>query len=346
MRATGTLVGAHRGWTRRMAGRRHRWHLRIDSLEGRDLLSVIATIRSGRLDLPAGLAVSADVSESPASRESSHTVSGESGADSATHGPHPSVGSAPAASAGRGNAGGGGAFRRAGLQLIEARGPLDEFTARGPADPTTADDPADVEPDLLGVGGRAVVDPALAGLVVGWESDESGQIAASVGLASDRIAGLGGWARPAANVFPTASLPTGSTAYVLTDLDPWPVEPGARTGPPGDQLHTLSILAEAADSEENATARARLLDSATPADWEEIDREMRQLLAGIGGLAELPKVRQAGRVWLPLIGAAALLYLTHRATTGRRRLFRRASPRTRWPAHPPLPVGPWPLSPP
>lgn len=119
-------------------------------------------------------------------------------------------------------------------------------------------------------------------------------------------------------------------------------EARAWTGPRDGDIRTLAIVSDQMEEGlAEAATRANLLDGEGPVDWEAIDRDLRQILDGLG----LPGVREASRAglaWVPWVGVVAGAYLSHRAAAGRRRLFRRdRSPRL---SPDPLPVGPWPLS--
>jgi hypothetical protein len=97
-----------------------------------------------------------------------------------------------------------------------------------------------------------------------------------------------------------------------------------------------------ADREPEAPVWHHLVDGAINPDWEAIDREMRQLLGQIGDLARAPDGPRR-RAWLLWIGAAAVLYVSQRASAVPRRLFRCPG---RCAADLLVPDGPWPLGPP
>src|SRR5262249_50155390 len=133
---------------------------------------------------------------------------------------------------------------------------------------------------------------------------------------------------------------------VIPGLGLWPGDGRIRSGPAGQELRELAIVAGTAAHEARSPAWAELLEGPLSPDWESIDREMRRFLAGIGGLADTSEVREAGQSWLYWFVAATALFSAQRAR-GPRRLCGRAGPGAGGvAAHHSLPVGPWPLGPP
>jgi hypothetical protein len=118
----------------------------------------------------------------------------------------------------------------------------------------------------------------------------------------------------------------------------------ARTALPTPGDYSLLLPVSLVASGRNAAAWANLLEGATRGDWEAVDGELRQFLSGLGGLAEHTNESEVGRTWPLWIGMATALLMARRASSGRRRLFRRSVQEALWASsRRPVPVGPWPL---
>jgi hypothetical protein len=107
------------------------------------------------------------------------------------------------------------------------------------------------------------------------------------------------------------------------------------------------FLVTIADSEREAPAPewSDFLVCGLLPDWKAIDRELRQLLSGLGGLAGDPDGVGAAPPWPVWVCVAATLLLARRASAGRRRVFSRPARESTWvSARRSVPVGPWPLS--
>ncbi len=233
-----------------------------------------------------------------------------------------------------------GGLRRSVNDMIAARTMLESVsTPHAPIDPTTLEGLTEATAEGAGAGGTSGIDLAEIP-TLGKDSTDP----ASIG-------GLG----------TAANRPSTSTPLISSVMKPAPDhtvarttlhitageterlgEVRSRTGTNAEDLQTLAIVSDSMDQIPGETViRVGLLDGEGQVNWEEIDRDLRQILDGLG----LPGIRnasQTGLAWVPWVGAVAGAYLSHRATAGRRRPFWRAPARGLSPA--PLPVGPWPLS--
>ncbi len=95
------------------------------------------------------------------------------------------------------------------------------------------------------------------------------------------------------------------------------------------------------------TVMAEVLEGAMRPDWDGVDRELRQFLAGLSGLARAGHETGTGQAWAIRIGTIAAAASLHRMAAGRRRTFLTLKvPVPGAKANRPDPIGPWPLGPP
>lgn len=344
MRTRWIMVAMKQGSDERWARRRRCLPcLPMERLEGRGLLSAGGAVRPAHLvDLPDRLREGAYLSAAT-TRQAVHAEGSDGGSDPAGRAAHPPGETAATAPAARG---GGG--RRAAPDTVATRALLESISsARGPSDPTTADGLVEPVPESFGTGGSSVEPAEVPGL--GKDGFEAAPALTSAGIATGPSSGTVGRSAPT----PTPkSAPVAMAGRVQAQTGP---------GPVADPEHAMGeirawtvarvdgprLLATISDRVDAATAegsdRVEPLEGGAPTEWEAIDREMRRFLAD-AGLPGIREVHRAGLAWLPWVGAAAGLYLAHRAAVGRRRLFRRDGARSRRLVTGPLPVGPWPLN--
>lgn len=209
--------------------------------------------------------------------------------------------------------------------------------AHAPVDPTSLEGLSEATVESAGTAGTSGVDPGEVP-TLGKDSTDPAS-----------IVGLGTTAnRPSTSMTLISSLmkPASDQSVVHTAarVRTGETEPAgeARAGDREEDLRILPIVSDPMEKGlAEAGTRAELLEGEGPVDWEEIDRDLRQILEGLG-LLGIRDASPTGLAWVPWVGAVAGAYLSHRATAGRRRPFRWNPSRRTSPV--PLPVGPWPLS--
>ena len=197
--------------------------------------------------------------------------------------------------------------------------------------------------------GDATPESAASGSALGWVTGGAVPVVRSAGYAPDRVgvteARIGTLTGSAA----WPAVPTASFSRAILDaesLGSWSREGQLWLGPAGEGSRERLAPDETAVETAPSSAGVGLLEGVSRADWEGIDREIRRLLAGIGGLPDPAEGPEAGFAWVVWIGAAAILFLAHRTPYGPRRFLGRSGSRPhRAGPTAPVPVGPWPLGP-
>jgi hypothetical protein len=140
---------------------------------------------------------------------------------------------------------------------------------------------------------------------------------------------------------------------------PWPSNSRSAGEPPGPgncdlQADPLVDLERSVPRDQlgkdpmpQAPGWAQLLDVALPFDCNRLDEDMREFLAGIGGLGATQADRAAGTAWRFWFAVMTAVFAARQAARGDR-WWRRLTPHADRPGAPParprgLP-GPWPLS--
>lgn len=303
----------------------------VESLEGRGLLSVLVSTSADRGDSTGGLRATAGVVGADASREGNRTSTGRAETTDSAHAARPNAGASSASHA----VGGVVGSHRSGASTVAARELLDPLVEPARPDPPPTDENAEAGSEAAGLGEASGSESSIAAPSVGW--GPAGP-SSSPSAATDLIDRSAGRARTSSSPGVSTGVGTGDARVVWTIV---PVVADTEADP--------GVAGKDAGAEDRKPASARLLDVAPVADWDAIDREMRQLLGGIGRLAETPEMRRAGRAWTFWIGAATALSLARRATIARGPFFRRAAASgRRRPVVMPVPItdGPWPLGPP
>ncbi len=304
--------------------------LRMEALEARGLLSTLGVLHPMHpVDRPDRLRA---VPVLASAHEELHPTTTDTTSSTEARSAH-STNATPPTMATR-----SGGMRRSVPDTMASRTLLESVSAaHAPVDPTSLEGLSEATAESAGAVGTSGVDlgevPTL-----GKDSTEP---AASVGLGTTTN-------RPSTSMTLISSLmkPASDHSVVHTAT---PVSAGeterageARAGDMDEDLRALAIVSNRMEKDfAEAATRADLLNGEGPVDWKEIDRDLRQILEGLG----LPGIRDAsptGLAWVPWVGAVAGAYLSHRATAGRRRPFRWYQSRRTSPV--PLPVGPWPLS--
>jgi hypothetical protein len=324
----------------------------IESLEGRGLLSPVAPVISGHVELPIRYQAAAELSSSTARPQGQHTTSTHSAAsdpDERGRTARPGNGDDSAATpVVRDNPAASGAVRQLASQVAESRQLDDSLVVQprrnNPVSDDLADDSPAIEQEMMpGLGGGAAADLASASLLVGWGSGAAIPANISMSTLRGRIVGPDDRAGGSA----TEAVP-GSFGSLVPEFQVAKRAKGATaTAPaiPGDEpsQHPDS----AASPVREAPAWADILDGTLRPEWEAVDGELQQFLSWLSGSADQPDGPGTGPAWPFWIGATTAVLLARRVWYGRPRLFRRQAPGTIWvSARRPIPVGPWPLGPP
>jgi hypothetical protein len=190
-------------------------------------------------------------------------------------------------------------------------------------------------------GGGNVADPTEAVSLVSWSSGVAMPLLMSNAISPGLLVGPDGRLK----VSVVDSTPLGAGGGVASELKPTePASPDPRTGVDvhGDDL--LLVDGARVASNRDASTLTGLMEGALHADWDLVDRELRQFLSGLGSLAGDTDGHGTGQLWPLGIGVAAALVVARRAALRRRGLF--SSPVhgvLRVSARHAVPSGPWPL---
>jgi hypothetical protein len=336
----------------RMHGRRdHRARMRgssIEPLEGRSLPSSVASILSDPIDVPDGIRGAAEIDSSSSHlKHTSSKKTASSSPDDSGHVDRTSNGSDPSSSSSiRSDVTTGGAIRRPTDQNVGLRDPVDLLQADGRRNELwPVGDSDDAESQDMSELANGALDSVSVTSTVGWTQGASAPVFTSLFNLSDRIGGLDDRAVAGPASSPATASQPGSVADIALNLGPTE----ATMVPEGllEALSSLQVSAALTNRELEAPASAELLNGALHSDWETVDRELRQFLARLDGLADTPVGHGAWTAWLVWTGAATALILARNYSDGRRLFLRRPVPmligaRVRQP----VPVGPWPLGPP
>jgi hypothetical protein len=199
------------------------------------------------------------------------------------------------------------------------------------ADVLVGDPSAIGQETVFGLSGGALSDPVNASSLVGWAPGAAMSVILSAEILSGSAVGSDGQAKAST----ADTMPSGSAGNVVPELEVPEAAP---------YLHASVV---ASDREPPARAWADLLEGALHADWEGVDAELRQFLAGLGRPADHSAGYGAGPMWPLSIVAATALLMARRGPYGHRRPFRRPVQASLWiSARRPVPFGPWPLGPP
>ncbi len=322
----------HDGRTREVKKGRQALCFRVEALEVRGLLSTMCVLHPmhlvDRTDRLRALPVMAS------SHDEMHPATTDTAANTDARSAH-STSTSPPTIAVRSSG-----LRRSVTDTMAARTMLESVsTAHAPVDPTTLEGLTEATAESAGAGGTSGVDLAEVP-TLGKDISEPASI---IGLGTAANRPSTSMTLISSVMKPPSDHSVARTAVPVTAGETERSSEGrSRTGTNDEDLQTLAIVSDPMEPIPGETVtRVGLLDGEGPVNWEEIDRDLRQILDGLG----LPGIRdasQTGLAWVPWVGAVAGAYLSHRATAGRRRPFWRAQARGSSPA--PLPVGPWPLS--
>lgn len=318
----------------------------LEGLESRGLMSVAVSGLGVGIDPEFRTRVAAEVSTLTAARQADRTIATTGTLDSEAIATRTPSATESASSATREPSSMVDVMRRAIPPRVTPRGPLDNS-----APPVRHDEPTTTA-DMVASGAPAAsaVEPVVASGVVGAIGTAASSSGGSAQVAwaglPDRAAGTE--ARGA-----VGSGSPGTTAPAV-GCAAGPGEMSAAVGEGGRAFNTagalrLPGLADLGSNREaGSPALAQLIDGALHPDWEALDREFRQFLAGTGGLLDAGDGGRGGPGWLARIGALAAAIATQRAVVGRRRrlwsrfgmaaLAGHAGGRREV-------IGPWPLSP-
>lgn len=197
---------------------------------------------------------------------------------------------------------------------------------------------------ISGANSGAGSDPAGPSSLVTWTQSAAMPIAVTAANPCDLLAGLEGRV-PGLRTSGTGSVSPRSFGSISLGLDipgPGPVVHATALDINGNVPSQLPSAAAAARGQDLAD----LLEGALHPDWDSVDRELRDFLAELGGMATDAREPRAQPRWLIWVGAAAALLLTRRTWYRPRRFFDRpvrGAPRIS--AHGTVSVGPWPLIP-
>jgi hypothetical protein len=323
----------------------------IESLEERGLLSSVAPVISGHVELPIRYQAAAELSSSTARSQGTHTTSTHSAARdpddrgrTAKSGNGDDPASTPVV---RDNPAASSEVRELASQDLESRELDDALVVETRRNDLVSDDPADDPPAIeqemtsgLSQGGAA--DSAAASLLVGWGSAAAIPVNISMSILRGQIVGPDDRAGGSA----TETMP-GSFGNLVPEFQvARPARGDAATAPaiPGDEPSQLPVSAASPVREAPARAWADILDGTLRPEWEAVDGELQQFLSWLSGSADHPDAPGTGPAWPLWIGTATAVLLARRVSYGRPRLFRRQAPGTIWiSARRPIPVGPWPL---
>jgi hypothetical protein len=346
-----TVRPNHRSTRKRPARRAGLRLAPMEILEARGLLSVMPPVLSVPFEYPEVSTVAAIVVSSVPLKPADHGTSAEttpvtSKPDDHGHAVKVDDGNpADSTSDDRTNSGSAGAIRRpnsnnasqrelASSLIVEPRNNDFETSESAEDNPLTG-------PELIsGLAGGDVSDTAAAAGFGGLGLDSATSILNSAANPSGRGLGLDGRAAG----MTTAPTSAGTIVTGLENSGANGADPQSAPGFSSDGRGGLLMPPAASGFAPGTSAWAVLLDGAIHADWEAVDVDLRQFLARLGGLTDGPDGPRSGPAWSFWIGAATVLLVARRASSGRRRLFRGAGgndlPGL---AHRPIPVGPWPL---
>jgi hypothetical protein len=326
----------------------------LERLEARGLLSVLAPIKSVRIDPTDNDGSAAEVGSSAATRQAAHSTSpgpAGSGLNGLGRTPKSSPGNLPASTpVVRNNPVASGALRRSTPADPTPRDVPDPLSLVRHNEPATGGDSASNEQETMSVLGGSAFDPVGSASLVGWAPGTAMPVVMALANPPDRLAGFDGRASAGPGSSAAITSPTGSVAYIAPGAETLEVvasDVSAVTSLRGGEFGPLSIAGTAPDGGASSPAWADLIDGALRSDWEGVEGDLRQFLARLGGLADATDGPAWGPAWPLCIAATTALVLAHRASYGPRRLFRRpVAAAALTSGHGPVPVGPWPLGPP
>lgn len=322
------------------------WALVLEGLETRGLMSVAVSGLGGGTGPEYRSRVAAEVSTSPAARLADRTITTTGVLDSEAIAARTPNSTDSANSATRQPSSAVDVLRRATPPRVTPRGTLENLVLPvRHEEPTTAGDPT-------ANGGAA--GPAV-------ESAAAPEVVGAIGTAAMRLGGSASvvWAGlpdRAAGSDARAASGSGSpgTTVAAAGYTAGPGEMSSAVGEGGRTFNTagairLPGLADPGSSREaNSPALVEVIDGALHPDWEAVDREFRQFLAGTGDALGAGAAGTGGHAWLARIIALAAAIAIERAVAGRRRrpwsrfglaaLAGHAAGRREV-------IGPWPLSP-
>ena len=229
-------------------------------------------------------------------------------------------------------------------QLLD---PLSQVPRR--TDLTSVSEAPAAQAGVIELEGDATPGYGASSSALGWVFRGAAPLLISLRYAPDRVGGAETRTGILTGSAVAPAVPTGPFAKAILDpesLGSWSREGQLWLDPIGEGSRQSSASDVMVVETVSSTASVGLLEGVSRADWEGLDREIRRLLAGIGGLADPPDGQDAGSAWLLWIGAAAVLFLAHRTSYGPRRFVGRPGSRLHRAGHTaPIPVGPWPLGP-
>jgi len=360
VRTIGTVASTHGGAMKRTLGRRAKWRRSaLETLEGRRVPSTTAVALPMHVDLPDGYHGVAEVdsamsADAFARGRMAPRPSSSGGLDVPGRTPRSGDRSVPGTSVDvSSNAETVDETKRPPLENVVARDLTDSLmSAARRIDPTSeplAGDPASSESEMMsGLGGGAgsATDSATATSVVGWAPGASMPVTMSAAVPRGPVVSPDGRGGAPAVEIRTA----GSVANVVPELEgrePAPSDAATASGMPGVEPTPLPLAVRLSVWDRDPPGWANVLEGGLRPEWEAVDRELRQFLSGLGGLVQQTDEPGTGPAWPLWIGAATALVLARRASSDRRRLFRRAVPGAFWVSPRRLvPVNPWPMGPP
>jgi hypothetical protein len=319
----------------------------LEGLEIRGLMSVAICMPAGGDDLAARSRVAAEVSSSLAARSNDHTLAATWTLDIHSLADRIPGRNVSTDSPARGSSDPAEIVRRAVPPRITPRGPLD--IAASPVrreTPTMSEDPEASSSPTSSGGETAAVSGAMG--TIGVVASVSGGSPPVTWISSAENPS-GGEAR---SVGPSGSPGALAAAHgTVTGPD----EPSAAAAGDGDRflnaIEARRIPGFAEDGpnrEVESPTLVALIDGALHSDWDAVDRDLRQFLAGTMGAGGEFHAGRGGRVWLMRIGTLAAVFATQRAVSSRRRRpwFRFGmAGLTEYAGGRPDAVGPWPLGP-
>lgn len=319
----------------------------LEGLETRGLMSVVVTGMGGGVDPEYRARVTAEVSTPRAARPADRTITMTGNLDNEAIAARTPNATDSASSSTRQPSSMADIMRRAVPPRVTPRGLLDNLIPPvRHEEPVTTEDPT-VNGAESGPAVESLAAPEVVSAIGTAALSSSGSApVAWVGL-TDRASGTeprganGLWS-------------PGTTAPAAV----WSTGPGevsaAEVGEGDRTFHTVGALRVprladlGSNREAKSPALAELIDGALHPDWEAVDREFRQFLAGTGDSLDAGNAGRGGHRWLARIGALAVAIATQRTVAGRRRrawsrlgmtvLAGHAAGRREV-------IGPWPLSP-
>ncbi len=289
----------------------------LEGLETRGLMSVAVSGLGAGIDPEYRARVAVEVGASPTARPGMRTSTTTELLDSEAIAARTPNATDSASSATRQTSGAVDVMRRATPPRVTPRGPLENLAVPvRHEEPTTAEDPT-----ANGAAAGPAVESVAATEVVGAIGTAALRLGgpapvAWVGL-PDRAAGTE--ARGASGSgSPGTTAPAAGCTTGLGEMSA-AVGEGGRTFNTAGAIRHPGLADLGSSREANSAALTDPIDGALHPDWEAVDREFREFLAGTGDPLGAGDVGRGGHGWQARIGALAAAIAAQRAVAGRRR---------------------------